>query len=185
MRGRRSQFTVSHLIVCLGHSTTTANREFFLLSNETGYLDTDVLLAGGSQPTIGGYTFTTPQIPLNNSTIGDQNYSVDLSGNNAFANLTGPRDLPYLYRHRYRKPKPWVQPTDCQWGCRSCPRTFFLRFCRLCGWIGWIVGTEPSPPSGVMFECGGPWIVNSTTFARRVVCSCNVNGLSGGRGIII
>jgi PEP-CTERM motif len=74
----------------LGTSTTTANREFFLLSNETGYLDTDVLLAGGSQPTIGGYTFTTPQIPLNNSTIGDQNYSVDLSGNSAFANLTGP-----------------------------------------------------------------------------------------------
>ncbi len=74
----------------LGTSTASANREFFLLSNETGYLDTDVLLAGGSQPTIGGYTFTTPQIPLNNSTIGDQNYSVDLSGDSAFANLTSP-----------------------------------------------------------------------------------------------
>ena len=73
-----------------GTATTTVNREFFLLSNETGYQDTDVLLAGGTQPTIGGYTFTTPQIPLNNSTIGDQNYSVDLSGNSAFANLTSP-----------------------------------------------------------------------------------------------
>jgi hypothetical protein len=74
----------------LGTSTATANREFFLLSNETGYADTDVLLAGGSQPTIGGYTFTTPQIPLNNSTTGDTTYSVDLSGNSAFANLTSP-----------------------------------------------------------------------------------------------
>ncbi len=74
----------------LGTSTATANREFFLLSNVTGYADTDVLLAGGSQPTIGGYTFSTPQIPLNNSTTGDTTYSVDLSGNSAFANLTSP-----------------------------------------------------------------------------------------------
>jgi hypothetical protein len=73
-----------------GTATTTANREFLLLSSATGYTATDILLAGGTQPTIGGYTFTTPTIPLNNSTIGDQNYLVDLSGNSAFANLTGP-----------------------------------------------------------------------------------------------
>jgi PEP-CTERM motif len=73
-----------------GTATTSTDREFFLLSSATGYADTDVLLAGGTQPAIGGYTFTTPIIPLNNSTIGDQNYSVDLSGNSAFADLTGP-----------------------------------------------------------------------------------------------
>jgi hypothetical protein len=78
-----------------GTANSSANREFFLLSNETGYQDTDLLLAGGTQAAINnegtyGYTFTTPAIPLNNSTIGDQNYSVDLSGNSAFANLTSP-----------------------------------------------------------------------------------------------
>jgi hypothetical protein len=74
----------------VGTANAAANREFFLLSNETGYDDTHVLLAGGTQTTIAGYTFPGPVIPLNNSTTGDTLFSVDLSGNSAFQNVTSP-----------------------------------------------------------------------------------------------
>src|ERR1035438_7115162 len=76
-----------------GTATTTVNREFFLESDATGYgtSSANVLYGAGTQSALnpgGGINWSSTLIPLN--TGAETLFSVDLSGNSAFANLAGP-----------------------------------------------------------------------------------------------
>jgi hypothetical protein len=87
-------FSVTNIsFYCMaGTATTSANREFFLESDATGFGTTsaNVLYGGATQSALnpgGGINWDSTLIPFN--TGAETLFSVDLSGNSAFANLTG------------------------------------------------------------------------------------------------
>lgn len=75
-------------------ANTAANREFFLESDATGYGTTsaNVLLGAGTQSALnpgGGINWSSTLVPFQNASQ-EVLFSVDLSENEAFADLTGP-----------------------------------------------------------------------------------------------
>ncbi len=74
-------------------ATTTANREFFVESDKTGYGTSsgNVLYGAGTQSALapgGGINWSSTLIPFNTGTYSEKLFSVDLSGNSLLQNIS-------------------------------------------------------------------------------------------------